>query len=146
MISTKSQVQFSRKITFGEKTVGKAYAFIITHTDRIAIRRNCAISCFNLCTGETDIIIGDNVRTGPGAVIHGARRKCREKNELIVNPGHSHKRLVVEDDVLVGASAMVFECRIGQGAFIGAGSVAIKDISPYAVALGAPAKVIDRRR
>jgi acetyltransferase-like isoleucine patch superfamily enzyme len=146
MISTSSQVQFSRKITFGEKTVVKPYAVIITHTGRIAIGKNCAISCFNhLSTGEADIIVGDNVRTGPGAVIHGTRRKFRDKNELIVNQGHTHKGVVIEDDVLVGANAVVFECRIGQGAVIGAGSVVTKDIPPYAVAAGTPAKVIGWR-
>ena len=69
----------------------------------------------------------------------------RDKNEMIVNQGHTYKGVVVEDDVLVGAIVVVLECRIGQGAVIGEGSVVTKEILPYSVAAGTPAKVIDWR-
>jgi len=124
LISTKSKVQLSKRIHFGRRTVVKPFTVITTHTGRISIGENCAISSFNhITTIEADIIIGNNVRTGPGAVIHGTRRKFIKKDVLIVDQGHSNKGVIIGDDVLIGANVTIFECKIGKGAVIGAGSV-----------------------
>ena len=59
---------------------------------------------------------------------------------------HRHD-LVVEDDVWVGLNVCI-TCgckRIGRGAIIGAGSVVTKNIEPYTLVGGVPAKVIRRR-
>lgn len=54
--------------------------------------------------------------------------------------------IVIEDDVWIGESAIIMSgVHIGRGAVIGAGAVVTKDIPPYAVAVGVPAKVIKYR-
>lgn len=146
IISTKSQVQFSKNILFGKNTVVKPFSVINTHTGKIIIGKNCAISSFNhIATGEADILIGDNVRTGPGVVIHGTRRKYKEADKLIVDQGHSHKGVKIGDDVLIGANAVVFECNIEKGAVVGAGSVVTTSLPSYSVVTGIPAKIIGKR-
>ena len=53
---------------------------------------------------------------------------------------------IIGNDVLIGANVMVFDgVTIGDGAVIGAGAVVTKDIPPYAVAVGVPAKVVKYR-
>ena len=53
--------------------------------------------------------------------------------------------VVVEDDVLIGANAVVLEgVRIGKGAVIAAGSVVVKDVEPYSVMAGVPAKLLKK--
>ena len=52
---------------------------------------------------------------------------------------------VVEDDVDIGAGAFILgEIRIGKGAVIGAGAVVITDIPAGAVAVGNPARIIQK--
>ena len=54
--------------------------------------------------------------------------------------------IIVEDDVWIGESAIIMAgVHIGRGAVIGAGSVVTKDVPPYAVSVGTPAKVIKYR-
>jgi len=54
--------------------------------------------------------------------------------------------IVVEDDVWIGHGATILSgVRIGQGAVIAAGAVVTKDVPPYAVVGGVPAKVIKYR-
>ncbi len=56
-------------------------------------------------------------------------------------------QLVVEDDVWVGHQAVITPAvsRIGRGAIIGAGTVVTKDVRPYAIVAGNPAREIKRR-
>ena len=68
-----------------------------------------------------------NARIEPGAII-------REKVEI----GDS-----IEDDVLIGANAVVLEgVRVGRGAVVAAGAVVVEDVPAGAVVAGVPARVI----
>ena len=51
--------------------------------------------------------------------------------------------IVIKDGAHIGIGAIIMPgVTIGEGAIIGAGSVVTKDIPPYSVAVGAPARVI----
>jgi len=78
-------------------------------------------------------IVGKNCHIGAGAVLAG-----------VIEPP-SADPVVVEDDVLIGANAVVLEgVRIGKGAVIAAGSVVVKDVEPYCVMAGVPAKLLKK--
>ena len=52
----------------------------------------------------------------------------------------------VKDDVWIGANSVILSgVTIGQGAVVGAGSIVTKDVPPYAIVVGNPAKVIKYR-
>lgn len=79
-------------------------------------------------------IVGSRCHIGAGAVLAG-----------VVEPP-SATPVVVEDDVLIGANAVVIEgVRIGKGAVVAAGAVVTADVPPGAVVAGMPAKVIKQR-
>lgn len=53
---------------------------------------------------------------------------------------------IIDDDVWIGRNAIILPVvHIGKGTIIGAGAVVTKDIPPYSVAVGVPAKVIRNR-
>lgn len=55
-------------------------------------------------------------------------------------------KLIVEDDVWIGyGSILLTGVRVGRGAIIGAGSVVIKDVPPYSIIVGVPARVVGMR-
>lgn len=55
--------------------------------------------------------------------------------------------IVLEDDVWLGAQVCVMDgVTIGRGAIIGAGAVVTKDIPPYSIAVGVPARVVRMRQ
>ncbi len=75
--------------------------------------------------------VGKRCHVGAGAVLAG-----------VIEPP-SAMPVILEDDVLVGANAVIVEgVHIGQGAVIGAGSIVLKDVPAGAVVAGNPAKII----
>lgn len=56
------------------------------------------------------------------------------------------KPIIVEDHAFIGLGAIIlYNVRIGHHAVVGAGSVVTRDIPPYAIAAGSPAKVVRHR-
>ena len=70
------------------------------------------------------------------------------KNKIIDGSleGVSKGNIVVDNDVWIGYGAVILSgVHIGQGTVIAAGSVVTKDIAPYSIVGGTPAKVIKKR-
>jgi tetrahydrodipicolinate N-acetyltransferase len=77
--------------------------------------------------------VGKNCHIGAGTVLAG-----------VIEPP-SAKPVTIEDDVVIGANAVVLEgVRVGKGAVVAAGAVVIDDVPPYTVVAGMPAKVIKK--
>jgi len=75
--------------------------------------------------------VGAHCHIGAGAVLAG-----------VVEPA-SATPVIVEDNVLVGANAVVIEgVRVGENAVVAAGAVVVEDVPANAVVAGCPAKVI----
>ena len=75
--------------------------------------------------------VGKNCHVGAGAVLAG-----------VIEPA-SATPVIVEDEVLIGANAVVIEgVHIGRGAVVSAGAVVIEDVPENAVVAGCPARVI----
>lgn len=54
-----------------------------------------------------------------------------------------HGKIIIEEDVFLGAGTIVTKpCKIGKGSIIGAGSVVTKDIPPYEIWCGTPARFV----
>ena len=78
--------------------------------------------------------VGSRCQVGAGAVLAG-----------VVEPA-SAKPVVLEDDVLIGANAVVLEgVRVGRGAVVAAGAVVISDVPPETVVAGIPARIIKKK-
>lgn len=76
-------------------------------------------------------IVGKHCHIGAGTVLAG-----------VVEPA-SATPVVVEDNVMMGANAVVLEgVRVGEGAVVAAGAVVVSDVPAGAVVAGVPAKVI----
>ena len=78
--------------------------------------------------------VGRNCHVGAGAVLAG-----------VVEPP-SATPVIVEDDVVIGANAVVLEgVRVGKGAVVAAGAVVTEDVAPNMVVAGTPARVIKQK-
>lgn len=94
-----------------------------------------------------NMIIGKNVLMGPDVMVIPSSHCFEKKDKLIMEQGYEEpKQVVIEDDVWIGARVIILGgiC-IKHGAVVGAGSVVTKDVEPFSVVAGVPAKVIKFR-
>ena len=57
-----------------------------------------------------------------------------------------HKGVIIGNDVWIGENVIILDgVKIGDGAIIGAGSIVTKDIGPYEIVAGSPARLIKKR-
>lgn len=107
------------------------------HSDSISIGAYCSIASGAVLIAGGNHLVG-SVSTYPFSMID----RWKDWNAEPQREQH----LVVGNDVWIGSHAMVVgDVTIGDGAVIGAGAVVVRDVPPYAVALGVPARVVRYR-
>ena len=93
------------------------------------------------------ITIGNGVRIAPQVMMIAANHVFADVDTPIHKQGLEPAPIVIEDDVWLAGKVMVTAgVRIGRGCVVGAGAVVTKDLPPWSVAVGIPAKVIRSRR
>lgn len=123
------------KITIGRGTYGPIDALFSNHVNRLVIGSYCSVA-----GGVKFLVSGDHALDRISTFPFQTRCLTGEWEAL------SKGDIVVADDVWIGYGATILSgVRIGQGAVVAAGAVVSKDVPPYAVAAGIPAKVIKFR-
>ena len=124
--------------------------------------------------GEQNLFIDDDVSIGPNATIYCTRAKCIFGQHSFTGPNltiitgdhaywvgtpmkHCYKKLLddisaydspvtIESDVWIGANVTILKgVTVGRGAIIAAGSLVLKDVKPYTIVGGVPAKTIKKK-
>ncbi len=122
---------------------------ILRMSSRIEIGENCLINHNNvLQAGKVNarIKIGNYVHTGANVMMFAYNHAFDKLDVPIKEQGYNDASIVIEDDVWVGAGSIILAgVTIGKGSVIAAGSVVNKDVPPYSIAGGIPAKVLKIR-
>lgn len=91
------------------------------------------------------IVIGDDVLFGPDVMVTASGYRFNDGSPVTAQ-AMDEADVVIGNDVWLAARVIVLPgARIGDGAVIGAGAVVIGEIPPFAIAVGAPAKVVGQR-
>jgi maltose O-acetyltransferase len=95
-----------------------------------------------------DITIGDNVGVGAEMIAISCNHEFGDTTVPIMRQGLAEsKPIFIGNDVWVGARCIILPgVRVGDHAIVGAGSVVTKDVEPWAIVGGNPAKLIGSRR
>ncbi len=104
------------------------------------------IGPYTCISGFGNIRIGKDCLIASHSSIYAHNHVFSNPNTTINRQGFVAKGIVIEDDCWIGTGVRVVDgVNIGKGSVIGAGAVVTKDIPPYSVAVGVPAKVISKR-
>lgn len=107
----------------------------------VKIGKNTRIGLGNTLIGP--VTIKDDVRLAQNVVLSGLNHNYEDVTQPIHAQGVSTAPIVVEEETWIGANVtIVAGVTIGKHSIIAGGSVVTKDVPPYSVAVGNPAKVL----
>ncbi len=136
-------------ITVGANTLVMHHAELHVYNFRglphagITIGRDCLISEFNVLRGQGGITVGDRVYTSPHVQLAAVDHVFGDPARPFIDQGITARGITVEDDVWIGAGAIVTDgVRIGRGSVVAAGAVVTADVPPHTVVAGIPARPI----
>ncbi len=122
---------------------------ILREPQNIIIGDNCYFNhntILNGGHGNAKLVIGNYVQTGPNVCFYVANHNYDDIKIPIAEQGYWEADIKIEDDVWIGANSVITAgVIIGKGAVVAAGSVVTKNVPPYSVVAGTPARVIKSR-
>lgn len=130
-------------VTIGDDVIISRNCVIQAKTGPLSLGHKTDIGCNTVISSGNGIFIGNSVLIAANCYIGGGRYLSDRLDIPMMDQGvYSNGPVVIEDDVWLGAGATVLDgVTVGRGAIIGAGAVATKDVPPYAIVTGIPARV-----
>jgi len=99
-----------------------------------------------LITTGGGVEIGDRTLVGYNTQIFSANHVIPPRPQQIFISGHEKKKVTIGKDVWIGAGCIILPgVTVGEGAVVAGGSVVTKDVAPFTIVGGNPAKVIKER-
>lgn len=133
------------EIIIGDNTSIEDNCYIYAQYGELTIGKNSFIGFGSQVVAKKTIKIGEDNLIASYCIIRDANHGIK-RDKCINNQPHIIEDIEIEDDVWMGAHSVVTAgCRIGKGAVVGANTVVTKDIAPYTVVGGVPAKFIKYR-
>jgi len=136
-----------KNIELGDSVVFRENSYIFANDGFLIIGDNFGLNTNSqLGASNGRIVIGDHVFIASNTVIRAANHKFENKDVPICMQGHEYGEVVIGSDVWISANCVVTpNSKVGDGSIISAGSVVTKDVKPYSIVGGVPAKVIKER-
>lgn len=136
-LTTAGNCFHAQSVEVGEGTYGELSVFHFGESDG-----KLKIGCYSSIAKNVNFLLGgehimSNLSTYPFKVKLLQAQNCEAT---------SKGDIIVDDDVWIGYGATILSgVRIGQGAVVATGAVVTKDVPPYAIVGGVPAKIIKYR-
>ena len=133
----------SKKFVIGNHSVIESWTTINNGVGDVIIGDNSMITTGVTIVGP--VKIGDNVIVGNGTLVFGMWHNYEDINIPISKQGVGTKLTTIEDDAWIGGNVVINQgVTIGKHALVGTGSVVTKDVPPFCIVAGVPAKIIKK--
>ncbi|WP_175640166.1 acyltransferase [Metabacillus schmidteae] len=123
------------------------YNVFVKEPQNISIGDNTFINngCFLWGAPEGKIVIGNDVLFGPSVKLIASNHGTSRDDLIRKNPWYDGD-IIIEDDVWIGANTVILKgVKIGKGSVIAAGAIVNKDVAPYTIVGGIPARKLKDR-
>ena len=130
-----------RHFSLGRKSVIESFSCINNAVGDVLIGDFTRIGLHNTIIGP--VTIGNHVNLAQGVTITALNHNFEDITLRIDQQGVSTNTVTISDDVWIGTNAVVLPgVTIGTHSVVAAGAVVTKDVPPYTIVAGVPAKVI----
>ncbi|MEQ1594216.1 MAG: acyltransferase [Casimicrobium sp.] len=112
----------------------------------IRIGDGCVLNEQVIVTSSLRVTIGANCMLAPRVYILDVDHEFCSREIPIVLQGYSSSEVIIDDDVWIGTQVVITKgVKVGRGAIIAANSVVTRDVLPFQIVGGAPARVLKDR-
>ena len=130
-----------RKFSLGEYSVIESFACINNAVGDVVIGDHTRIGLHNTIIGP--VTIGSHVNLAQGITVTALNHSFEDPEKRIDEQGVSTTPVVIEDDIWIGANAVILPgVTIGHHSVVAAGAIVTKDVPPHSLVAGVPAKII----
>jgi acetyltransferase-like isoleucine patch superfamily enzyme len=130
-----------RIFSLGDYSVIESFACINNAVGDVMIGNHTRIGLHNTIIGPVEI--GSHVNLAQGITVTALNHNFDDTQKRIDEQGVSTNPVTIEDDVWIGANAVILPgVTIGNHCVVAAGAVVTKDVPPHSLVAGVPAKVI----
>lgn len=130
-----------RLFSLGNYSVIESFACVNNAVGNVIIGDHTRIGLHNTIIGPVEI--GSHVNLAQGITVTALNHNFNDTNKRIDEQGVSTNPVTIEDDVWIGANAVILPgVTIGNHSVVAAGAVVTKDVPPHSLVAGVPAKVI----
>lgn len=131
------------KFELGEYSTVEDFSAINNGVGPVIIGDRTKIGLSNTIIGP--VTIGNDIRLAQNITLSGLNHNYTDVNRPIHVQGVSTAPIVIEDETWIGANVVVLAgVTIGKHCIVAAGSVVTKNVPPYSVAVGNPARVLKK--
>jgi acetyltransferase-like isoleucine patch superfamily enzyme len=109
---------------------------------RIEIGSGSYLTYDVIITCDTSIVIGERCGLSQGTYITDGSHKYRDLNVPFLQQGYNYRAIRIEDDAQIHAKCTIVNS-IGTRSVLGANAMVTREIPPYCLAAGVPARVVD---
>lgn len=132
---------FTTRLVLGENSWIAGHALV---RGDVELGEHCTVNSYAMISGK--VRCGHGVRIASHVSLVGFNHGYDDPDVPIWRQKHESLGITIEDDVWIGANAVVVDgVTVGRGAVIAAGAVVSKDVPPLAIVGGVPAKVLRYR-
>lgn len=140
-------------LIFGDKVTVGSYA-IIRPTNLyggeagvgLKVGNNSSIGPYSYIGCSGYIEIGDNVMMSPRVSIYSENHNFDNVDKYMIEQGVTRSFVKIEDDCWLASNSIILAgVTVGKGSIVAAGSVVTKDVPPFSIVGGNPAKIIKSR-
>lgn len=132
-----------RQFWLGDYSVIESFACINNAVGDVIIGDHTRVGLHNTIIGP--VTIGSHVNLAQGITVTALNHNFVDSEKRIDEQGVSTTPVVIEDDVWIGANAVVLPgVKIGNHSVVAAGAVVTKDVPPHSIVAGVPAKIIKK--
>ena len=132
-----------RKFSLGKYSVVEDFSCLNNAVGDLNIGDYTRIGLGNTIIGP--VSIGNHVNLAQNVTVTGLNHNFEGGDKRIDQQGVSTRQVIIEDDVWVGANAVILPgVTLGRHSVVAAGSVVIRPVPPYTVCAGSPARIIKR--
>lgn len=130
-----------RKFSLGDYSVIESFACINNAVGDVIIGDHTRIGLHNTIIGP--VTIGNHVNLAQGITVTALNHNFDDSDKRIDEQGVSTTPVVIEDDIWIGANAVILPgVTIGHHSVVAAGAVVTKNVPPHSLVAGVPAKII----